>query len=324
MLPPLRVHVAEGDVPGVVGTVPLLVQLEQADRLLPGHGHRHPPGGLVQVLLGVPEEARAIKGDLQTVGGLPGIPPSAQIQLPLGIPPDGAEPQVHVLRLLLVLPPPGLLTQGGQLRRQMGGGAVKDYLEPLSVKGEAVDGGVLAVAEGVPVLWGDAFHIGEKLADSCAMAEYGDGLTGVLPCQGGQGPLQPIPRLGQTLAARGPPGRVATVEGRHPRRIKVPHLPPSLVLPVPHVQLPQLRVGTQFQAPGLIDSPGRGAGAVQVAGPHRVEVLPLEALLQGLDLPETVLGHQGVVPAVDAAVQVSLRLSVADQIDGRHIRYSFF
>lgn len=85
----------------------------------PGHGHRHPPGGLVQVLLGVPEEARAIKGDLQTVGGLPGIPPSAQIQLPLGIPPDGAEPQVHVLRLLLVLPPPGLLTQGGQLRRQM-------------------------------------------------------------------------------------------------------------------------------------------------------------------------------------------------------------
>ena len=73
-----------------------------------------------------------------------------------------------------------------------------------------VDGGVLAVAEGVPVLWGDAFHIGEKLADSRAMAEYGDGLAGVLPCQGGQGPLQPIPRLGQTLAARGPPGRVAT------------------------------------------------------------------------------------------------------------------
>ena len=256
--------------------------------------------------------------------GDPCLPPGLVIGLALPLQVQGPEPQVHVLRPLPVPPPPGLAGQCGDSGVQVGVVPLEGQLERRSVPLQAGDGGVVAVAQAVPLLRRDALDPRQSLPDGGAVAEHRHRLVRVGGGDAAQGPLHPLPQLPQPLSTGGRPSGVAAVEAVQLPGLGAAHLAPGLVLPVPHVQLPQLRVGTQFQAPGLIDSPGRGAGAVQVAGPHRVEVLPLEALLQGLDLPETVLGHQGVVPAVDAAVQVSLRLSVADQIDGRHIRYSFF
>ena len=75
----------------------------------------------------------------------------------------------------------------------------------------------------------------------------------------------------------------------------------------------------QLQPLGLIDRPGGGHGAVEVAGVHRVDMNGFKALLQRLDLPKTVFGDEGIVSPVDAAVEVALRLRVADEIDRSHL-----
>ena len=63
---------------------------------------------------------------------------------------------------------------------------------------------------------------------------------------------------------------------------------------------------------------GGDGGAEQVAGPHRVDAHTGKAARQGRDLPVAVVGDQAVVPAVDPAVEIALRLRVADQVDGGH------
>ena len=105
-------------------------------------------------------------------------------------------------------------------------------------------------------------------------------------------------------------------EALHLLPVEVVGLAEGEVLPAVEVQLPELRVGVQGESLGHIDRPGSGHGAVQVAGPHRVHGDVPEAGLQGLDLPEAVVSNQGIVPPVDAAVEVALRLGVADEIDG--------
>lgn len=57
-----------------------------------------------------------------------------------------------------------------------------------------------------------------------------------------------------------------------------------------------------------------GHGPEQVAGIHRVNGDIGKAFLQGLDLPVAVVGDETVILAVDAAVQVSLRLGVSNEV----------
>ncbi len=194
---------------------------------------------------------------------------------------QGPEPQVHVLRPLPVPPPPGLAGQCGDSGVQVG------VVPPSKASWNAAPSH-FRQETAVLSLWRRPCHSSGGMplirARACRMAvpwlNTATVWSGWAAAMRRRAPLHPLPQFPQPLSTGGRPSGVAAVEAVQLPGLGAAHLAPGLVLPVPHVQLPQLRVGTQFQAPGLIDSPGRGAGAVQVAGPHRVEVLPLEALLQ--------------------------------------------
>ena len=103
----------------------------------------------------------------------------------------------------------------------------------------------------------------------------------------------------------GAEGGIAVVEQGQLLRLGVPHLAPGAVLPVTHVDLPQAGVQVEGEVFGQIDGPGGELGADQVAGVDRLDGDSGKALLQGLDLTHAVGGDQGVIPAVDAAVQIA-------------------
>ena len=272
------------------------------------------------MLFGVVQKALPVKGQLRAVGGAPGLLPGGQInRLFLSLPVQGAVPQVHVLNGA-VLPPPVLPGHGADALRQVRG--VQFQLgvqrQAAPVIEQAGHGGVLAVAHLVPVLGSHALHHGQQLADGRAVAEDGDGLVGIAPGDAAQGVVDPLAHLAQALPIGGLPGGVAAVEEGNAVSVEVVHLAPGLVLPVPHVDLPQTGVSVQLQALGDIERPGGGLGAIEVAGPHRVYMDILKAALKGGDLSKAVVGDQGVIPAVDAAVQIPLGLGVTDEIYGGH------
>ena len=103
----------------------------------------------------------------------------------------------------------------------------------------------------------------------------------------------------------------------------VEQLSPGHVLPDSRADLPQAGVDPEREPPGTVDGPGGGHGPVEVAGIYRVKVDALKPLFQGLHLLPALAGEQAVVPAVAAAVEIALRLSVADKIYGGHCN-SFF
>ena len=69
---------------------------------------------------------------------------------------------------------------------------------------------------------------------------------------------------------------------------------------------------------GLVDGAGGGAGAVEVAGVHIVDVDIGKTALQSLHLAPAPVGEVAVALALDDAVEVALRLGVADEIDPGH------
>ena len=93
---------------------------------------------------------------------------------------------------------------------------------------------------------------------------------------------------------------------------------PGAVLPLAHADLPQVGPGVQGQALGAADGLGGGHGAEEVAGIHGVDGDGGEARLQGFDLPVAVVGDEAVILAVDAAVQVALRLGVSNEVQCCH------
>ena len=250
--------------------------------------------------------------------GDPCLPPGLVIGLALPLQVQGPEPQVHVLRPLPVPPPPGLAGQCGDSGVQVGVVPLEGQLERRSVPLQAGDGGVVTVAQAVPLLRRDALDPRQSLPDGGAVAEYSHRLAGVLYGDAPDGALHPGPDLPQALAAGGDPRGVAVVELEEPLPLRPAHLAPGTVLPAAHVDLPQAGICVQLQSLGHIDGPGGGPGAVQVAGPDRIHRHAGKPRLQGLDLLPAVLRDQGVIPAVDPAVEVPLRLRVADQIDRCH------
>ena len=75
----------------------------------------------------------------------------------------------------------------------------------------------------------------------------------------------------------------------------------------------------QLQPLGQIDGLGCGAGADQVTGVHGIHRHVPKALRQRPDLAAPpVIGDAAVIVSVGNAIEVALRLGVADKINRRH------
>ena len=150
------------------------------------------------------------------------------------------------------------------------------------------------------------------------MAEQGDGLVRMLLRQTAHRAVYPFPKLRKGLRVVHLPVRIGAVEQLHLPGELAADQTKGQVLPVPQLQLPQAGIGAQLQPLERINGPGGGRRPEQVAGVDRVNMDIPEARLQGGNLPVAVVGDEGVVPAVDPAVQVALGLGVADEVDRGH------
>ena len=101
-------------------------------------------------------------------------------------------------------------------------------------------------------------------------------------------------------------------------RVPPGDLAPGLLLPDAHADLPQIPPPVQGQPLGPVNGAGGGAGAVEVTGVHRIYGNFRKAALQRPDLLPAQVRQDAVVLSLGDAVQVSLRLCVADQIDRGH------
>lgn len=160
----------------------------------------HPPWGAAAVKAGILKKALPIKGGVLSVDGDPCLPPGLVIGLALPLQVQGPEPQVHVLRPLPVPPPPGLAGQCGDSGVQVGVVPLEGQLERRSVPLQAGDGGVVAVAQAVPLLRRDALDPRQSLPDGGAVAEHRHRLVRVGGGDAAQGPLHPLPQLPQPLS----------------------------------------------------------------------------------------------------------------------------
>ena len=77
-------------------------------------------------------------------------------------------------------------------------------------------------------------------------------------------------------------------------------------------------VAVEGETLGLVDGLGGGAGAEEVGGIHRVNVDIFKAAAENIDLTVATVGNEAVILSVGNAVEVALRLGVADEIDGCH------
>ena len=80
----------------------------------------------------------------------------------------------------------------------------------------------------------------------------------------------------------------------------------------------------ELQALGSGDGLGGGHGAEEIAGIDRVNGDIPETLLQGFDLAVAVVGDEAVILAVDAAVEIPLRLGVSNEVKFGHAVSSEF
>ena len=183
-------------------------------------------------------------------------------------------------------------------------------------------GGVVPVGRLPHLRQRQAVEGSQHHAHGRAVAEDGNGLTVV---------LRRYPLQGRNIAVQYLLGRLAAL---HMELVQLPveikHLLlaggvqflPGTALPAAHMDLPKGRIGVQFQALGLIDRPGGGAGPEQVAAVYRVDVHIVKALFQHPQLPIAPVGDQAVVLAVGDPVEIALRLGMADQIYSRHSTFT--
>ena len=180
--------------------------------------------------------------------------------------------------------------------------------------GGVVPGGGLL--PGVPQ--GDTLEVRQQEADGVAVGEEGQGFPGVRPGDVLHGGLDPGQHLRRGLRPGDGPAVHAAAEVRHGLRRGAGDVPPGPALPVPHADFPETRAAVEGQAVGAADGRGGGPGAVEVAGVNRVDADVRKAALQGPDLPPAPVGEAALVLALGDAVEVALRLGVADEVDGGH------
>ncbi|MPM65369.1 hypothetical protein SDC9_112264 [bioreactor metagenome] len=155
------------------------------------------------------------------------------------------------------------------------------------------------------------------------MGEYRHGFALVLLPDVPQGSQHPVPNGRHGLSAPhvpqvGPGGEQAQL-----LRLLNADLAPGLFLPLTHADLPQVFPLLNGQVLRVGNGPGGNTGAGQIAGIHRVDLLIPEALRQSGNLLIPPVRDDAVTLALGNAVQVPLRLSVADQIQGGHGKSSF-
>ena len=154
--------------------------------------------------------------------------------------------------------------------------------------------------------------------DGVAVGEHRHGAALILRRDGADSPQHPVQHLLGRLGALDVPFGELAAEIGHLLRVLTVDVAPGALFPAAHVDLPQRWHPVEGQALGLIDGAGGGAGTVQVAGIHRVNMDILEPLFQSPDLPPAPVREVTVLLALGNAVQVALRLRVANQINGRH------
>ena len=270
-----------------------------------------PVDGPVQVDVG--------EAPVAAVGGDPGLPIPAKIGLlPLpGIQVHGKEVHVPAVLPVLVLPP-FVPVEGAEGLRQMGIIVVAHQGQPVPFGGQPGHGGIVAVRHAADLPGGDAQELRQEQTDGAAVGDHGHLAPGMLFRDGQKGGFHPPHGLLSRFGAGDGPGPGVPVQPVVFLRRKAFHPAPALVLPVPHVHFPQVLPDAQEHPPGLGQGPGGIHGPAQIAGIHRVQPGIPEALRQIGELPEAHLRQGAVVPAMDAAVQIALRLPVADEPDAGH------
>ena len=108
-------------------------------------------------------------------------------------------------------------------------------------------------------------------------------------------------------------------------RLRHGQLLPGVALPHADAHLAEGRCGVERQALWLVDGPGGGAGAEQVAGVHCVHMNIGKAVPERGDLLVAPLCDQAVIVSVGNAVEIALGLGVTDKIKPRHttVTHSF-
>ena len=195
----------------------------------------------------------------------------------------------------------------------------EDHPEALPVPLQQGNGGVVprgGLGPGVPE--GDPLEIGQEQADGVAVGEEGQGFPRVLPSDGLHGFPDPGQHLGRGLRSGNGPAIHPAAEIRHGLGRCPGDVPPGPALPAPHADFPEARAAVEGQAMGAVDGGGGGPGPVEVAGVDGVNMDVREAALQGIHLPPAPVGETALVLALGDAVEVALRLGVANEVDGGH------
>ena len=152
-----------------------------------------------------------------------------------------------------------------------------------------------------------------------AVGENGHRLAVMLPGHPAQGRQIPVQHGLGSLTALHLPAVQLVVELHHLQGPAGLDLAPGQALPHAHVHLPEGGLQVQGQALGDINRLGCGLGADQVAGVHGIHRHVPKALRQRPDLAAPpVIGDAAVIVSVGNAIEVALRLGVADKINRCH------
>ena len=227
------------------------------------------------------------------------------------------EPEIYV-GPLVVFVPPALLGQGGNFFGEVGVVVFIDHGDVTVFNFQLGHGGVVAVAHFAHLLRGDPQELGQGVADEGAVGEGGDGLVGVLGGDVQDGLAAPHPNFREAFAAGGAEVRGGGGEESHAGVLPPVDPGPGVVLPLAHADLPQVGAGDEGQALGDEEGAGCGHGAEEVAGIDGVDGHVSEPVPQGCDLAVAVVGDEAVVPPVNPAVEVALRLGMPDDVNSRH------
>ena len=133
----------------------------------------------------------------------------------------------------------------------------------------------------------------------------------------------PVAEVLKALAALDMPVVRVAAEVGELFRAALFNVAPGHVLPLAHAHLAQLRLYVQRYVVVFRYRRRRRHRARQVARVERVDALVFKAPGQGGDLPHAARGYLAVVPALDAAEEVALRLSVPYYENPRHNDVSF-
>ena len=238
--------------------------------------------------------------------------PCFQIKVLFPLQVQRPEPHIGVGQTTLPGLPPLLTGQCGDLLRQMGVVVLKKNVDLISIHLQTGHAGVVAMTKAVHLTGTHAPDSPLKATDSRAMREEGHCLARISGSNLQYRALHPGLDLSKGLSPLHLKVRGGVVETDEPHGVVPLQLSPGPVLPDPHPDLPQSGGGVKFQAVVWIDGLSGCHGAEQITGVHRVNVCIRKPAPQSGNLPVTVVSDETIVPSVDPAVQISLRLGMAD------------